>query len=266
MRILVFAALLALCGCGPSTQQGPAKQLVNTASAVTLTKLPDMPPPPSLEPTAATVAQAQAATQAAQANVRQAMSAQPPPAVIVPLSEADGQLTTAIGQQAAAVADLKEKHVAVATRDVERQNREGAYRTQFETLKAKTESDAKANQKLLDASAHKISDLQDENKKLQEELQGWGRRILYGVGGVFIVGGLLALMAWFWLGFAAGWKVAVMFVPVGLFCFAIAHYLAQIQLAIIILLGLAALAAVGYGIIKTFVHVPIPKGQGAGKQ
>ena len=257
MKYLSFVALLLVCGCGPSPQ--PGKALVNTASTVTLTKLPDMPPPPSLEPTAATVAQAQAATQAAQANVRQAMSAQPPPAVIVPLSEADGQLTTAIGQQAAAVADLKEKHVAVAARDTERQNREMTYRTERDTLKEKSESDTKANQKLLDASAGQIAALEKEKQELQDEVNSRARLWLTVMGLGLILMGVVTIAARIKFGFVLGSFLGGVGLIGGMLCLTLAYYLVIIQKVMLAGLTVAVVSGLAWVLWKAVTHVPQPR-------
>jgi hypothetical protein len=147
---------------------------------------------------------------------------------VTPLEKADSQLSDALGRVKEGNEHLKEVETAA--------------------LKQKTSSD-----KALAASAKKIQQLEEQYFRT---LRLW----LSSFAGIFILGGILSIVARFYIGFLAGGKAGAALLATGLTLAFFAFYLHLIVFWIGVILGATALGSGAYFLVKLFTHNPEQSG------
>jgi hypothetical protein len=209
------------------------------------------------------VASAQTATVSAHQDVRQVLATTPPPQIAAPLTAADGKLLTAIAQQATVLGELKEKQQAITAGEQGRLGDRQKLQTENAALRAaavqyKEQSETRFRQQA-EASAAKISELEEANKELQDEVNRRARTWLMFIGIGFLVAAGCGFAARFYFGFGLGTFIGTVGAVVGPVCLTLAAYLQTIELIVLIGLSVGAVGLLGWGIWRAVKHVPVTR-------
>ncbi|MCX6901729.1 MAG: hypothetical protein NT105_23870 [Verrucomicrobia bacterium] len=222
--LLVIALLLT--GCANSALRTPHSAI------------PPMPPKPTTAATAGAIESATANASEAQTSVRAGrdLAKQDEGLKAVPhLDKADAQLDTTRADLAAAKAHATELEGKIAADRAAHDMQATAYQSQIGNLKSEMAAGAAANKKLA-----------KENTDLKNEVLRKAQLVIGGAGSFLLLVAAGCFAAWIWLGFGAGWKVALVSATVGAAALALAMMLKAIVVSTIVALAACAVAALGY--------------------
>ncbi|MFA5192133.1 MAG: hypothetical protein WC740_15505 [Verrucomicrobiia bacterium] len=221
---LVIIAACVLAGC--ATQPQP------------VANIPPMPPKPSTSATASAIDSAAVDAAAAQSNVkagRAKAKADDAPAAVPLLDQADSQLDATLNDLAVAKSQVTELEAKIKADRAAHDEQVKSYTAQVKERDAQLIAAAAERNKL----TKQVADLKNEVlRKAQLVIGGVGATLLLAAAGCFA--------AWIWLGFGAGWKVALVAGTVGATAVALAMMLKAIVVSIIVALGAAVAGALGY--------------------
>ncbi len=204
--------------------------------------IPPMPPPPSTGATASDIGDARTDAAGAQQNVRAGKveaKADRGPAAVPMLDKADAQLSETLAHLDAATAHVAELEAQIKNTASAHDAQATAYQSQI------AERDA-ANKKLA-----------TENDHLKNEVLRQAKLRIGALGSLLLIAAVGLVAAAIWGGFPIGFKLAPICGCMGAAALAIAVMLSKIVLGAEIALGLAALAALGYGAWQLFHHTPL---------